>query len=85
MSTEFYVAKGGDGFAASFPDIHEALTGGATREETLAMAKDALVTAMDFYFEDNRPVPLPSTRKGNAYVELPLSASPCRSMSSISG
>lgn len=71
-----YVVKletDGNGFVASFPDVPEALTGGATREETLAMAKDALVTAMDFYFEDNRPVPLPSKRKGDEYVELPPS------------
>ena len=56
----------------SFPDIPEALTQGDTREEALAMALDALITAFDFYFEDNQPIPLPSEVTGD-YVEVPLS------------
>jgi len=56
----------------SFPDIPEALTQGDSREEALAMALDALVTAFDFYFEDNRPVPAPSAIAGD-YVDVPLS------------
>ena len=39
--------RDGDGFAVSFPDIPEALTSGATREEAFEMAQDALVTALD--------------------------------------
>lgn len=59
---------------ATFPDIPEALTSGATREEALAMARDALITAMDFYFEDRREVPLPrKIAKGKEGVELPAS------------
>ncbi|QWA09809.1 type II toxin-antitoxin system HicB family antitoxin [Sodalis ligni] len=60
------------GFVVSFPDIPEALTQGDSREEALAMALDALVTAFDFYFEDNRPVPAPSAITGD-YVDVPLS------------
>jgi len=45
------------GFVVSFPDIPEALTQGDDREGALAMGLDALVTAFDFYFEDNRKVP----------------------------
>jgi len=48
------------GFVVSFRDIPEALTQGDTFDEAMAMAKDALVTAMDFYFEDTRIVPKPS-------------------------
>ena len=55
-----------------FPDIPEALTGGDTREEALAMAQDALVTALDFYFEDRREIPPPSSQ-GEAFVEVPAS------------
>lgn len=55
-----------------FPDIPEALTGGDTREEALAMAQDALVTAFDFYFEDRREIPPPSGL-GEAFVEVPAS------------
>ncbi|TXE22190.1 type II toxin-antitoxin system HicB family antitoxin [Serratia ureilytica] len=60
------------GYVVSFPDIPEALTQGDTREEALAMALDALITSFDFYFEDNRAIPLPSKVTGD-YVEVPLS------------
>jgi len=60
------------GCAVMFPDIPEALTGGDTREEALAMAQDALVTALDFYFEDRREIPPPSSQ-GEAFVEVPAS------------
>ena len=55
--------KDTDGFVVTFRDIPEALTQGDTYEEALEMAQDALATAMDFYFEDNRPVPMPSKAK----------------------
>ena len=61
----------GSSFFVSFPDIPEALTQGETFEEALAMAKDALETALEFYFEDERTVPLPSKPKsGQPVVEL---------------
>ena len=53
----------GDGFMVSFPDIPEALTGAPTKEEAQELAADALLTAMDFYFEDRREVPPPSALK----------------------
>jgi antitoxin HicB len=50
------------------------LTSGATEQQALAMARDALSTAMDFYFEDRRLVPRPSLVKaGQPFVELPAS------------
>ncbi|WP_455853141.1 type II toxin-antitoxin system HicB family antitoxin [Pantoea endophytica] len=60
------------GCAVLFPDIPEAMTGGETREEALAMAQDALVTAFEFYFEDRREIPAPSS-KGEVFVEVPAS------------
>jgi antitoxin HicB len=64
----------GDSFMVSFPDIPEALTGAASREEALEMAADALVTAMDFYFEDRRSVPPPSQpKRGQVLIDLPPS------------
>lgn len=64
----------GDGYLVKFPDIPEALTQGTTREEALDMAADALRTAMDFYFEDGRCVPMPSrVKRGQVAVELPPS------------
>ena len=64
------------GFVATFKDIPEAITQGETETEALAAAKDALETALDFYVEDNRAVPLPSKAKPRQpVVELPASLS----------
>lgn len=48
------------GFVVTFVDIPEAMTQGENLEEALEMAKDALESSFDFYFEDQRPVPMPS-------------------------
>lgn len=70
------IERDDSGYFAYFPDVPEAITNGRTREEALEMARDALETAMEFYFEDGRPVPLPSKpRKGQEFVELPASLS----------
>lgn len=70
------VARDGDGFLVSFPDVPEAITSGKTRDEAIEMARDALQTAMDFYFEDRRRVPAPSTLKpGQINIDLPTSVS----------
>ena len=70
------VERDGSGYAVSFPDIPEALTSGATRAEALEMARDALETAIEFYFEDNRAIPTPSKVKpGQDAIELPASLS----------
>jgi len=58
----------GSSFFVSFPDVPEALTQGETMEEALIMGKDALETALEFYFEDERTVPLPSKLKQGQYV-----------------
>lgn len=64
------------GFVVSFRDIPEAITEGDTLEQAQDMAMDALITAMDFYFEDGRTVPSPSKPiKGEHLVALPPSVS----------
>lgn len=64
----------GDGYLVQFPDIPEALTQGRSREDAFGMAADALRSAMDFYFEDGRRVPMPSrVKRGQVGVELPPS------------
>lgn len=64
------------GFVVTFRDIPEAITQGDDEAEALKEAQDALVTAMDFYFEDRRPVPAPSApQKGDRLIALPLSVS----------
>ena len=66
------IVRDGDGFMVSFPDIPEALTGAATRQEATAMAAEALTTAMDFYFEDRRTVLMPSLpKRGHVMIDLP--------------
>lgn len=66
--------KDGKYITVSFPDIPEAHTFGNNREHALEMAKEALETAMEFYFDDQRQVPVPSRpKRGQALVELPPS------------
>ena len=52
------------GYMVSFVDIPEAMEA----------AKDALLTAFDFYFEDNELIPLPSPLNSHDhFIEVPLS------------
>ena len=58
----------------TFPDIPEAHTQGDSINDALAMAPDALMTALDFYFETDRKIPAPSTPKKRQHaVALPSS------------
>lgn len=62
------------GYTVTFRDIPEAITQGDTLEEAEALARDALITAMDFYFEAGRAVPSPSElEEGERLVALPAS------------
>ena len=64
------------GFVVTFVDIPEAITQGDTLPQALAAAKDALESALDFYFEDKRAVPAPSkAKRGQNVIELPASLS----------
>jgi antitoxin HicB len=66
----------GDGYLVTFRDIPEAITAGSTKDEARSMSADALLSAMDFYFEDRRVAPPPSEpKKGEELVALPASAS----------
>lgn len=68
------ITKDGDGFLAIFPDIPEAITGAETRGETLMLAQAALITAFEFYFEDEREIPSPSKpQHGWDTVHVPAS------------
>ncbi len=67
--------EGAEGdFVLTFRDVPEAITGGQTKEAAEALALDCLVTAMDFYFNDRRQVPAPSSpQDGEFLVALPPS------------
>jgi antitoxin HicB len=69
-------ADKGGGFVVTFRDIPEAITQGENVEDSLRRALEALETAMEFYFDDRREVPMPSAAKrGERLVTLPVSAS----------
>ncbi|WP_336758561.1 type II toxin-antitoxin system HicB family antitoxin [Aeromonas hydrophila] len=71
------IERDGDTWMARFPDVPEALTCGDSREEALTAALDALVTAFEFYIENGRPVPVPSSPiAGQELVSVPLSLLP---------
>ena len=62
------------GFVVTFRDIPEAITQGDDKTEATIMAEDVLLSSMDFYFEDQRPVPMPSEPlDGEVMIELPTS------------
>ena len=48
----------------TFPDVPEAITFGANEEEALGHAVDALETALSFYVDDRKPLPVPSLQVG---------------------
>ena len=50
---------------ATFPDVPEAITGGADRSEALAMAEDALATALAGYVHEKWDVPV--TQRGRRW------------------
>jgi antitoxin HicB len=51
------------GFVVTFPDVPEAITQGEDEEEALLYAVDALETALSFYVDDRKPLPIPSKPK----------------------
>ena len=65
-------AEEGGSVLASFPDVPEALTEGATERE--ALAEDCLIAALGGYIEARRDVPRPSPGRGRPLVALPALA-----------
>lgn len=64
------------GFVVTFRDVPEAITEGDSIDGARAAAAGALLDALDFYFEDKRPVPSPSkAKKGEELVSLPAGVS----------
>lgn len=65
--------EGGEGeeVALVFPDVPEAITGGADRAEALALAEDCLSAALTFYLEKGLPPPRPGPAKRGQPVIAP--------------
>jgi antitoxin HicB len=47
----------------TFPDVPEAITFGTDTDEALMYAVDALESALSFYVDDRKPLPVPSKPK----------------------
>jgi len=59
-------------YLVGFPDFPEANSVGENTAEALANAVDALESVLSMYFDERRPVPLPSPSiAGDAFVSLP--------------
>ncbi|MBK1718594.1 type II toxin-antitoxin system HicB family antitoxin [Thiocystis violacea] len=56
------------GFVVTFADVPEAITQGEDEDEALLYAVDALETALSFYVEARRPLPVPSAADGRPTV-----------------
>lgn len=54
-----HVADDVDGLTVTYDHVPEMMTCGYGRAEALARAEDAPVSALSFYVDDNRPVPVP--------------------------
>ena len=52
--------ENGEGFVVTFPDIAEAITGSFTFRESLILAEDCLVVALEGYIVSERKLPVPS-------------------------
>jgi len=52
----------------TFPDVPEAITFGADEDEALLQAVDALETALTFYVDARKPLPVPTNAAGRPTV-----------------
>ena len=60
----------------TFPDIPEAATSAHNQAKALGLALESLASALEFYFEDGRAVPMHSApKRGQQSVSLPASMS----------
>lgn len=60
------------GYVVKFRDIPEAITQGDDDAEAMAMAEEVLISSIEFYLENKRPIPAASkARRGERLV-------PCR-------
>jgi antitoxin HicB len=58
-------------YLVTFPDVEGAVTFGETIEDALERAPDALVTILEAYIKDRRPIPMPSARRTKYRVMVP--------------
>ena len=62
----------GDTVLVTFADVPEAITFGLDEDEALLHAVDALETALSFYVEGRKPLPVASKAKRGQHTVRPL-------------
>lgn len=73
----FLRERNGKGFHVRFPDLPEALTGGADLDDTLAQAADCLAEALAGRIARGDGIPVPSKpKRGQNPVSVPLYLAP---------
>src|SRR5437588_12806185 len=73
----FLPEKDGKGFHVRFPDLPEALTGGADLDDTYEQAADCLAEALAGRIARGDAIPVPSKlKRGHHPVSVPLSLAP---------
>ena len=66
-------ASGREAYVVTFPDVPEAITGGWSWQEALAMAEDCLSTALSVYLDDRKDIPVPSSlADGQVLIPVPV-------------
>lgn len=64
--------KDGNSIIAEFPDVPEAMTVGADKNNAMEWAQDALIVALSGYMDERRDIPKPSKLKaGQMIIVLP--------------
>jgi len=62
------------GFVVSFPDLPEAITEGASEEEAMLYAADALATSLSVYMDRGMDIPTPRKVRGKNYRKVRIPA-----------
>ncbi len=62
------VEKGKDGYGAYVPDLPGCIAAGATRDETLAMIREAIEFHLEGLREAGQPIPTPSS--ASEFIEV---------------
>jgi len=62
------------GFVVTFPDLPEAITEGATEEEAMLYAADAVATSLSVYVDRGMDIPTPRKVSGRNYRRIRIPA-----------
>ncbi|MBI5485673.1 MAG: type II toxin-antitoxin system HicB family antitoxin [Deltaproteobacteria bacterium] len=67
-----HIEKQDDGYLVTFPDLENVMTYGATMEEALHNAEEAMNGCIEADFERNFVIPSPSNVAGNQTYSIPV-------------